>query len=58
MSPMSGSHTYSFDEEEQLWLSAGTDRYGTVDHFVVLCFVLTADVMCIVRGHCLTRDAA
>ena len=32
MSPMSGSHTYSFDEEEQLWLSAGTDRLLVLKH--------------------------
>ena len=26
VSPMSGSHSYFFDQEEQLWLSMNTDR--------------------------------
>jgi hypothetical protein len=26
VSPMSGAHTYAYDEEEQLWLSANSDR--------------------------------
>ena len=29
VSPMSGAHSYFFDQEEQLWLSMNTDRYCT-----------------------------
>jgi hypothetical protein len=34
VSPMSGGHSYLFDEEQQLWLSASDDRWGTSCHFL------------------------
>ena len=62
MSPMSGSHTYNYDEEEQLWLSASTDRYvtalydqcSTVQWAHHICDdLLSCDLICFV----LTSDA-
>ena len=35
VSPMSGSHSYFFDQEDQLWLSMNPDRYQVIQSFLL-----------------------